>query len=356
MSTTTSTTSTTPARTGRTTFNESPLGRRITQVRTMFGTPGQGGGGDGSGGAGGGAGDGGGGGGAPNPPIIPPNNVPYTPPRPIMGGLCNDGYGGQVAWTGNGAPDAYWTGLATPTANPKEILQRRPQDTKGGSIKFEALSKGLKTKFDDTKENLTDFGARLLPLFQLRGQDTITYVPFGAEMHSVLAFPHRFTTETLQATARLRGVLYDEYDRTNDTTAKLALYDSVSDEVKKRVQKQDPDNNWMFLETFAALVEEFEPDSIAKYDDLKTALRALKPSLFPQQNILQLSEKFTDIAKELEKGGQFEHTLTRDMLNIFKMADWALQDKIELEQRANIPWSEPCSALDMKLTPVAGTG
>ena len=344
MSTTHTSSTTTPGRTRSNSFGSSPIGRGVRRVQSMFGTPGGGGGSGGAGtgaggagsGGGGGAGSGGGGGGNPGGNANPnPPNVPYVPQHPIMGGLCSDGYGGQVAWTGNGEPNAYWTGLAHPTPSPKEILQRRPQDTKGGSIKFKEISKGLTTKFDDTKENITDFGARLLPLFQLRGQDTITYVPYGTEMHSVLAYPHRFTSETLQATALLRTSLYDEYDFTNDTTAKLALYDSVTDDIKKRVQKQDPENKWMFLEAFAALVEEYEPDSIAKYDDLKDALRALKPSAFPQQNLIHLSDKFLDIAKELEKGGQYEHTLTRDMLKIFKSADWDLQDQLELEQRAN---------------------
>lgn len=47
----------------------------------------------------------------------------------------------------------------------------------------------------------------------------------------------------------------------------------------------------MFLQAFAALVEEHEPDFIAKYDEVKEALRALKPSSFPEQNrpVVQVS-------------------------------------------------------------------
>jgi hypothetical protein len=95
-----------------------------------------------------------------------------------MGGLTDDGKGGQVAYTGGKPKSGDWKdGLDDVSlAKPPEINHRRPMDNRGGASKEASLSEGLKSKFVIDRETLVDLCKRFFIRAKEHGQETVTYV------------------------------------------------------------------------------------------------------------------------------------------------------------------------------------
>lgn len=64
-------------------------------------------------------------------------------------------------------------------------------------------------------------------------------------------------------------------------------------------------------------MDKVQSQSIVYYDNLKKHINAKKPSMFPGQNLVQMSKVYLDTAKELTLAGHYDHKYTLVMIKSF---------------------------------------
>ena len=155
-----------------------------------------------------------------------------------MGGLVQTSSTDWCAWTG-GKPKADWSGL-DPSADltPSDDYQYRPSSPGSSqkSTKFRETS--LDTKFG-RNDHLLDFIDTVKDYLRRTGMDTIAYLPDPADATKMICVLDQYSKYDLQpaiTAARALGVKFDRYDRNNNSSAKLWLLDSISDDLKKEIK------------------------------------------------------------------------------------------------------------------------
>jgi hypothetical protein len=154
-----------------------------------------------------------------------------------MGGLTDDGKGSQVAYVGGEPKSNVWKDGRSPKSSSKspEMNQRRPQDTRGGTLMEAALKEALSPKFNpDTGEDFVGFCRRFFVRLQDHGQDTITYVENHGKMESLLLNLHCMSEEAVNTLVSNRVPDYDCFDHQNDRTAMKALHASLTPDLERR--------------------------------------------------------------------------------------------------------------------------
>ena len=112
---------------------------------------------------------------------------------------------------------------------------------------------------------------------------------------------------------------WDEYDHQNDQAVVRFLLNSLHDDLCKLIQthKEDDDS---FTVIWLHLIDIIMMSSIEWYDLIKTRIKACKPSDYPGEDIVLLSQDFQTNAQELEIGGKYNHDLTLKILQVFLTA------------------------------------
>jgi hypothetical protein len=237
--------------------------------------------------------------------------------RPIMGGIDRSDPLKPMAYT-RGKPLFDWSGVDNPPAGPPEPAHARPSiRNHADAQKGETLRKtGLATKFkrgDDFKLFADDVHGH----FTRNGMEAPSYRPDPLNprsMISVVKDHYRFTKQQVIDANNLIEPRFDAYDIHNDRIAKDFLLDSVDEALKKKV-KQKAGSDGSFALHWMYLVQEIQPPSITRVDDLTDKIKGLKPSNYPGEDLDAMMTDFEKMAEELDGYGFFNYVLLTKVLN-----------------------------------------
>mgnify|MGYP000681102589 CR=1 FL=1 len=245
----------------------------------------------------------------------------FDPPVPRMGGVVARSRSTKVAWTG-GEPLADWSKLSDKAATyPKSPSQYRAHAVATAQKAHKSRIEWTDSKVT-TKTDLQTFQVKLLERFEEDGMDTITYLQDPLDHSKVvccLKEHSRLTVHEVRSRMVDQYSKYDSYDKSNDkeaTTLLLAsLDDSLSREVRNRRTEEDS-----FPVVWMHLVNCIHVVSTDYYDHIKEQIRNRRATDYPGEDVAKLANDFIEDANKLVVGGQYEHKLTKTMLNAFLMA------------------------------------
>ena len=246
-------------------------------------------------------------------------------PTDFKMGKFMESYPGKGDWyaVSGGIPDHDWMHIVTPRQfNPNQC---RPLDKYQQSKMMDKRSKGLDEKFK-AGDNLTLFKNNLVEYFIMHGLDTITYLPDlssyddtaspSRKMFSVVEHYSRFCVnpEKTKEIANIYSLMkYDEFDKLNSDTAKLALFNSIEASILKRL-KSSLKMEDSFVVAWLTFLELQLSTSSKHYDDLRKVLREIDVRKYPMQNIADMCAAIDPIVKELDNANQYQPSLTLSLL------------------------------------------
>ena len=267
----------------------------------------------------------------PSPGVAPQQASPTAsttattivrPTTPIMGGLFLSSKDEYAAWTG-GKPKPDWTGLdsSAPVSmcSPNQI---RPMYATSQVKGYNLRIQGLETKLTQKDGDFLDFTVLIFDRLENTGMDSVSYLPdplAPTTMVSVVKNFARFTLEYVKRESADLTTMWDEYDRQNDQAAVRFLLNSLHDDLRKLIQTRKEDDD-SFTVVWLRLVDIIMTSSVERYDSIKTRIKGRKPSDYPGEDIVLLSQDFQTDAQELEIGGKYDHDLTLKILQIFLTA------------------------------------
>ena len=128
-----------------------------------------------------------------------------------------------------------------------------------------------------------------------------------------------FDTKAVLEQTKLRMKKYDRFDRKNDRTATMFLYDSISDELAKELRNVSDEND-PFVVLYLRLMEILRTSSILRFERLKDEIRNRRPAQYAGEDIAALCNDMLANMNELERAGQLDPGLLRDLLRILMMS------------------------------------
>ena len=139
-----------------------------------------------------------------------------------------------------------------------------------------------------------------------------------------------FTEEYVGQQVAKYEQLYDDYDKSNSVAARESLLNSldepIAQELEGLLEQEDG-----FMVAWITFVREIQSLSSDRFDSLKNRIRNIKAADYPQQNIKMMTDDYEEAAKELVSAGQYDHNLTKYMINGF----------IEAGGTSNEDWKAP---------------
>ena len=251
-----------------------------------------------------------------------PTTTTPAVPAPIMGGIHERSATDHVPWTG-GKPKPDWSGLDDSADKEHSSPTQYRSVTESVSTLKKSYAyrvKGMESKLTQATD-ISSFQKQFLERLVQEGMDTISYVPDPmypkSKMISCVSDHTRLTLDTVVEAMKDQVKLYDSYDKANDKHAVQLLLNSLDEEVKKEVRTYHEATDtfpvlWMRVMKCGILTP-----SIDYFDNIKKQLKLRKATDYPGQNLANLCAAYQDDASKLETGGQYEHKLTKDMLDCF---------------------------------------
>jgi hypothetical protein len=153
----------------------------------------------------------------------------------------------------------------------------------------------------------------------LHGMDTILYVPSivdPTDMINIIESPDEVTLQHVIDTTATQCYMYDEYDESNNEAAKAYLENSLSPDLKARLElKSEDDDNaattWMRL---VLLVCDSSPELFSHFKD---DLKKLHPKTEPGEDISLYCDQARRICKKLHQSKQFDCSLILWIVKVF---------------------------------------
>jgi hypothetical protein len=230
-----------------------------------------------------------------------------------MGDVQNQGKSNASAWTG-GKPRVDWSGLASADAKVKTPNCYHPSHT-GYMVK----NYNLHIKLNHDKFDFVDYTRHVNKHMVSHGMDTIFYVPSivdPTDMINVIESPDKVTLQHVIDTAAARRYMYDEYGKSNDEAAKAYLENSLSPDLKARLElKSEDDDN--AATTWMRLVLLVCDSSAERFSRLKDDLKKLHPKTEPGEDISLYCDKARRICKKLHQSKQFDWSLILWIVKVF---------------------------------------
>ena len=259
---------------------------------------------------------------APTTPSSATARPPIIPDIPTMG-IIYETSKGWVAVTG-GKPNVHWTGLeksARINSDYKtEPLRFRGQDNATATKTFlereVAITNTLRPG-DDIHLFAKDFSIKMVQ----HGMDTIAYVPDpfdDTKMSYVLEdYPKFQADKNIRDQVELVSSRYDSYDRANSKNATKCLLNSLDETLRQRVVSRLRDTDIHFPIVWMKVVAEFITYTPLRWESIRNRIKGRHPKQFPGEDIGLLCDAYDKDAKELTVAGQYDHHLTRNMLEAF---------------------------------------
>jgi hypothetical protein len=226
-----------------------------------------------------------------------PPGLPMMPEKPIMGTVFETPRG-WVAVTG-GKPLLDWSALET-------VLSE-------ADFKTEPLKIG---------DDIGEFAKELKLKLEQNGMDTIAYVPdpfFPDRMAYILEdYPKFQADKNICGQTDLVYPKWDSYDRANNKNAVQCLLNSLYKSLHLRVTSRLRDTDVQFTTVWMKVVSEFVTYTPHRWEAICNRIKLRHPKQFPGEDIGLLCDAFDKDAKELTVAGQYDHHLTRSMLESFQ--------------------------------------
>ena len=112
---------------------------------------------------------------------------------------------------------------------------------------------------------------------------------------------------------------FNHQDLDNNAAATKFLTNSLDPDLRSELRRKvDSSDSFAIIEL--KLVHLLVTRSIMRFERIKTTIRSLHPQQYPGENIESLSNDFCKHAKELESAGQYDHSLTLNMIKAFLMS------------------------------------
>ena len=260
------------------------------------------------------------------PPPPPPDPLPTAskPKAPTMGTI-EETYAGSkvfyIAFGGEPLPD--WTGIRDASSRLLSDLCFRSLDPVAGQKSTLHRIKGLSKPYD-RKQKLSEFQKNVWNHLKSYGLDTMGYLPDpknSTQVKNVVLYHPRFTgdLEKSLALSRTFKSKFDIWDKKHDYEAKQFLMNSLSNGEKEGFETFHDDDD-TFAGTWLKLIHYLVTTSSKTYDDMKTAIRNLRPQQYPGQNIEDMAGKMILMAREIDNAGYYTHGLTTNMVDSFLCA------------------------------------
>ena len=239
-----------------------------------------------------------------------------------MGGISTSYDGTDTPFTG-GVPRRDWTGLVVPTNDHVYPMQLRPVNT-SAYIKADA-SLQLKMTPDpkfNKGSNFVQFTQDIVMELQVRGLDSISYLPHPTDPNGVLSVitDHaRYTLDEARVLAEEFKTKWDSFDKINNFYAKKMLISSLHPDLQTDVRRKITEND-PFPIIWLVMVERIQSTSTNRWALVKKRMESRKITDYSGQNIELLAYDFMEDARELEIVNQYDHHLTKIMLQAFMVA------------------------------------
>ena len=182
-------------------------------------------------------------------------------------------------------------------------------------------TQGLSTLFT-IDSDLSVFEQKVLEHLEKYGMDAIAYVPDpldSTKMTCCVSHHTRLSVDTVTDAITKQLTLYDSYDKSNNEDAITFLYACLSDELSKDLRSTSEDTD-PFPVVFLRMIGIIQPRTIQRFNNIKERIKKRHPSQYSGENLSKLAIDFRQDARELSKAGQYDHSLTLDMLKIFLLA------------------------------------
>ena len=135
--------------------------------------------------------------------------------------------------------------------------------------------------------------------------DSVSYLPDPLEPTNVVSVVKNFacfTLEYIEKESASLTTMWDDYDHQNDQAVVRFLLNSLHDDLRKLTQTHKEDDD-LFTVVWLHLMDIIMTSSVEWYDSIEDRLKAHKPSDYPGEDIVLLSQDFQTNAQELEIGG-----------------------------------------------------
>ena len=103
-------------------------------------------------------------------------------------------------------------------------------------------------------------------------------------------FTH-FTLEYVEKESASLMTMWDDYDHQNDQAAVRFLLNCLHNDLRKLIQTREEDDD-SFTVVWLRLVDIIMTSLVEWYDSIKDCLKARKPSDYPGEDIILLSQDF----------------------------------------------------------------
>ena len=210
-----------------------------------------------------------------------------------------------ATWTGRESKSD-WSGLKDEVATyaSPNCLHYVMSDPKKG---YNSCHEGLVTKFE-RKGNLLTFTDEVWEHLLGCGLDTSAYVQDPVEdykMTYVVLNHVCFMLDSIKVKKKDQEAKYDSYDLDNNKSAKEFVLASLTTDfcqaIRDVIHKKDP-----FPVLWILIIEKIQSTSVENFDDIKDAIKCLKPSGFDDENLKAMMRDYRLLARELTTAGQYD--------------------------------------------------
>jgi hypothetical protein len=138
--------------------------------------------------------------------------------------------------------------------------------------------------------------------------DTIMHVKSLNLMVNIVKDFEQVTLDHVRTESEYCQNLFDDYDRDNDTTARLYLENSLDPTLSRElVLRQEVDDSAAV--TWMRILRLVSDGLVERFNFSKEELKALSPTKEPGESILEYSNKARRICRELDRAQQFDWIL-----------------------------------------------
>jgi len=255
---------------------------------------------------------------------IPPTggaatSTDFKPTKPTMGELVKVGPKEWCAWTG-GIPTHDWTALQTIPTEPETNQQMRPINPASALKGDAAREKGLTPKFGKSS-SVPNFIQEVTLHLIRHGMDIISYIEDPDNTTDVVCVVSEYSrldpADACLKASTLKATKYDHYDRQNSVSAVRFLLNCLEKELRDDLILRVTVDKHTFVEHWFELMRLATSVSYERFELLKTKLKSIKITKFPQQNVTMMVNEYIVIAKELTDNDMYDHALTLHMAKMF---------------------------------------
>ena len=248
-----------------------------------------------------------------------------TMTAPTIGGTIGTGKE-AVAWTG-GQPDANWTGLENSNAV-KASAHCFRSNSADHQQKAEARQVQVDSNFElfdfDCKVDRAIYAAQVNSHLKLHGLDSIMYIQDPSDNTTTISVVHKYTGLTnkqVKDGIKLFKPKWDEYDTTNDQTARRYLMKTIGPKLVHDIIARDPLQNLSAAEVWMHIMAAGSSVSLDEVEKIRDQLKDLKILGFQGHNVSAFTRKARTLWNKLRDANDYPQVITKHVLRNVKQVE-----------------------------------